>query len=375
MIRRVRYSIIKPVILVSLAALVAPPFSPLAAFELAGVRAQEQTECAPLNDDAPVTARLKKGEIHRYPLMLTAEQYAQVDAKALSGDITLELTTPDGKKLMKVRARSGMPEGNSVAAATAETAIYFVKITSLDPEKDGAEYQVRMSELRMAGAADRARCQGDYLYSDADESFNRRKTDGYLASLEKYQAALPYYEKAEDWFGAARAVESIGEARYYLANYRDALTAFEQSLLLVRKARQTTKALSLEAKITNNIGAIADLQYDKQKALLHYLQAIALFRKLNNRFSEISCLINVGNIYTATGQPDDALQWYDRALSIHKDLDAKEQRASALNGSGVAKYFLEKHLQAIEDQKLTAFFTRMRRDNRNLRTIRRDRQP
>src|SRR5215470_13958606 len=258
MIRRAKYAVTRIVISVCLAA--------LAALRLVSVAAQGQTERAPLNYNVPVTARLSKGETHRYPLMLTAGQYARVEAKALSGDITLELTAPDGRKLMKMKARNGIPEGNSVVAVADEAASYFVKITAMDPQKDGVEYQVRMSELRPAKESDKARCQGDYLFAAGEEIYDKRKKEGYLAAIEKYQAALPYYEKAGDWFGAARAVETMGEANYNLASYRDALSAFERSLPLVRKAEQNTKSLSLEAKITSNIGAIASTQNDNQKA-------------------------------------------------------------------------------------------------------------
>jgi CHAT domain-containing protein/tetratricopeptide (TPR) repeat protein len=344
MIRRAKYQLTISVFPVCLSA--------IAALGLVSVGAQEQTERAPLNPDAPVTARLNKGETHRYPLMLTAGQYAQVEAKALSGDVTLELTAPDGKKLMKMKARNGIPEGNSVVAVAEEAASYFVKITSMDQEKDGVEYQVRISELRPAKDADKARCQGEHLFAAGEEIYDQRTKEGYLASIEKYQAALPYYEKAEDWFGAARAVETMGEAYYYLANYRDALSAFEQSLPIVRKAEQTTKALSLEAKITSNIGTIVGTQNNNQKALYHYLQALSIYRHLSNRLSEAICLTNIGNIYTIIGQSEESLQWYEQALSIYRELDSDKRRvASILNSRGVAEYSQGRYLQAIEDQK------------------------
>jgi CHAT domain-containing protein/tetratricopeptide (TPR) repeat protein len=342
MIRRAKYQVTKFVFPVCLSA--------IAALGFASVGAQEQTERAPLNIDAPVTARLSRGETHRYPLMLTAGQYAQVEAKALSGDITLELTAPDGRKLMKMKARNGIPEGNSVAAVAEEAASYFVKITAMDSQKDGVEYQVRNSELRLAKDADRARCQGEHLFATGEEIYDQRTKEGYLAAIEKYQAALPYYEKAEDWFGAARAVETIGEALYKLASHQEALSAFERAFPLVQKAEQTTKALSLKAKIANNIGVITDTQYEKQKALFYYLQATDAYRQLGNRRAEAVCFMNIGNIYTTTGQPDEALRWYDRALPIHKELDNKLQEASVLNSRGIAKYFLMQYLQSIEDQ-------------------------
>src|SRR5262249_1587548 len=149
-----------------------------------------------------------------------------------------------------------------------------------------------------------------------------------MAAIEKYKAALPYYENAQDWFGAARAVETIGEALYKLTSYQDALSAFERAFQLVQKADQTTKGLSLKAKIANNIGAVASTQYGNQKALLYYLQAIKAYRLLGNRRAEAVCLMNIGNIYTSTGQPEEALQWYERALSVHIELDNKQQQAS-----------------------------------------------
>src|SRR5262245_25697008 len=102
MIRRAKYQVTKFVVPVCLAA--------LAAHVLVSVGAQEQTEREPLNYGAPVIARLNKGETHRYPLMLTVGQYAQVEAKALSGNIMLELTAPDGKRIMSLKIPKGDPE-------------------------------------------------------------------------------------------------------------------------------------------------------------------------------------------------------------------------------------------------------------------------
>jgi Tetratricopeptide repeat len=343
MTRRAKSQITKFVVSVCLAA--------LAPRGMVGVSAQEYTEREPLKYDAPVKVRLNKGEAHRYPLNLTAGQYIQVEGIALSGDITIELTAPDGTKLMKMKARNGVPEGNSVATVADETASYFVTIKARDPQKDGVEYQARMSELRPAKDADRARCRGEHLFAAGEEIYDRRTKDGYIEAIIKYQAALPHYEEAGDWFGMALAFNTIGEAYWRLNNYRDALTAFEQSLPLVRKAAQNAKTLSLEARITSNIGAVANAQQDNQKALSHYLQTIAIYRKLNNRYSEAICLVNIGSIYTATGQPEEALHWYERALPIYKELSNNEKEASVLNRIGVSKYSLGKFPQAIEDQK------------------------
>jgi CHAT domain-containing protein/Tfp pilus assembly protein PilF len=355
MLRQTTYHVTRFVLPACLAA--------LAARGIVGVSAQEQTERPPLNYDAPVTARLNKGETHRYPLMLAAGQYAQVEARALSGGVSLEVTAPDGRKLMKMKASNGNPDGASVMVVADETASYFVKIYSMYPEQDGVEYQARISELGLADDARKARCQGEYLFAAGEEFYGQRVKEGYLAAIEKYQAALPYYENAQDWFGAARAVETIGEAYFRLANYRDALSAFEQALPRVKIAAPTRKTKSLEARIINNMGVIHFTHHNNQKALYYYLQAIDLYHQLDIPAWEAACLVNVGSIYTITGQPEEALQRYEQALSVYRKLDSPESEAAVLNGRGVARYFLGQYALAIEDQKLSLELWRKLKDS------------
>src|SRR5262245_24101668 len=127
MIRRTKYAVTLLTVSVCWAALIV--------LSLVGVTAREDIERAPLNYDVPVTARLNKGATHRYPILLTAGQYVQVEAKALRDRITMELMAPDGRKLMKMKSRHGI----SVAAVAEETASCFVKITATDPQTDGVE--------------------------------------------------------------------------------------------------------------------------------------------------------------------------------------------------------------------------------------------
>ena len=303
-----------------------------------------------LANGAPVTASLTKGEAHRYLLRLDAGQFARVESKALTDDITLELFAPDGTSLMKMKARNWIPEGNSVAAIADEMATYLVEIKAMDPQKDAVSYQIRISESRPAGQADRLRCQGEYLFAAGEQIYDQRTKEAWEQAIEKYEAALPYFEKAEDWFGAARDVETKGEAYLKLAAFRDAQDAFDKAFLLVKNAEPTTQTRSLEAKIDNNMGVIADEQYDKQNALLHYSRALAVFRQLGNSLAEGVCLMNIGNVYNLTGRPEEALRWYDQSLRILKELGNRRQLAALLNSRGAARYYLEQYQQAIEDQ-------------------------
>jgi CHAT domain-containing protein len=315
------------------------------------VIAQAPLDRASLVPASPVRDRLRKGEAHRYPLALPAGQFAEVEAKALSGDISLELRSPDGNKLMKMSARNGVPGGCSVIVVAENNATYSLLISALDPEKGEIDYEVQLTESRPAEATDQARCQGESLYAAGEENSHREVKEGYLAALENFRASLPFYEQAQDWFGMARAIGRMGVAFYDLSDYRESLTHFEKALETLRKAKPTPKSLSLEGKLSNNIGAIAASQYDNQKALTHYLQALAVNRQLKERYAESIALANIGDIYTTTGQPEDALQWYEASLAIENELHSEETIASLHNSRGTANYFLGKYDKAIDEQQ------------------------
>ncbi|NOT59105.1 MAG: tetratricopeptide repeat protein, partial [Acidobacteria bacterium] len=296
-----------------------------------------------------VVAQLRKGEIHRYPIALNAGQYLCVEAIAVTSEIILELTTPDGRKLMKAKARSGAPEGNTAVVVAEITASYFVKIAATNAELENVEYRIRLVEMREASAQDRARCQGDYLFAAGEELYGLRTREIYPAAIEKYEVAFSFYQQAGDWYGMALAIETKGVTLYALGNYSESLAAFEQSLPLIRKAGTQTKVLTLEANITNNIGGIYYSRYDRQTALAYFLQAAGLYARLGNQGSEASCLSNIASIYCLTGQPEESLKWYEQALQIQLKLDNRLHQAIAHHGRASAYFLLEKYEDAIQE--------------------------
>jgi CHAT domain-containing protein/TPR repeat protein len=310
-----------------------------------------QTESGELIYGAPINARLKRGETHQYQLRLSAGQYVSVEFRALSGDITLELITTDGKKLGKMKAVNGNTEGESISAVADETSSYYVRITSRGPEQDNVEYQVRVSELLGATAIDRTRCQGIHLFVAGEEMYELRTKEGYLAAIEKYEASIPYLREADDWFSLARAIEAKGEAYFYLGKYPQALSAFEAALPLIQKAEENNKVLSLAARTTSNIGTINYRQYNMQQALYYYLLAAKLYRQLGSQRGEAAVMRNIGAIYTTTGQPEESLKWFEHAFTIQQKYDNKQILASIFYDRAAAFYFMGKYEEAIAENQ------------------------
>ena len=66
----------------------------------------------------------------------------------------------------------------------------------------------------------------------------------------------------------------------------------------------------------NNIGYVYDALGDKRKALDFYEQALPLRRQVGDRGGEATTLNNIGSVYSALGDKRKALDFYEQALPL-----------------------------------------------------------
>ncbi|WP_273249725.1 tetratricopeptide repeat protein, partial [Limnospira indica] len=57
-----------------------------------------------------------------------------------------------------------------------------------------------------------------------------------------------------------------------------------------------------------------------QEALTYYQQALAIMREVSDRAGEATTLNSIGAVYHAIGQPQEALTYYQQALPILREV-------------------------------------------------------
>ncbi|MEC4867660.1 MAG: tetratricopeptide repeat protein, partial [Jaaginema sp. PMC 1078.18] len=70
----------------------------------------------------------------------------------------------------------------------------------------------------------------------------------------------------------------------------------------------------MEAATLNNIGGVYDSLGEKQQALDYYNQALPIHRVVGNRQMEAATLNNIGLVYSELGEKQQALDYYNQAL-------------------------------------------------------------
>ncbi len=104
-----------------------------------------------------------------------------------------------------------------------------------------------------------------------------------------------------------------------------------------------------EATTLNNIGLVYSALGEKQKALDYYNQALPILRAVGDRRGEATTLNNIGGVYNDLGEKQKALDFYNQALPILRAVGDRGGEATTLNNIGILYQDTKKPLEAIKN--------------------------
>lgn len=146
-----------------------------------------------------------------------------------------------------------------------------------------------------------------------------------------YKELLPLLEEtgepdAEAFNGLGGAYSSLGEPRKAREHYTRSL-----------EKRRALKDRTNEARVLNNLAALAVDQDELGEALVYYGQALDAVRKLGDRDWDARILNNLGSAYLALGDPRRALDYFQQALPIRQELGNRRGEVVTLGVLGLAR--------------------------------------
>ena len=101
-----------------------------------------------------------------------------------------------------------------------------------------------------------------------------------------------------------------------------------------------------EAAFLNELGYMYNALGDKQQALGYYEQALPL-RQVGDRRGEATTLNNIGGVYSALGDKQQALAYYEQALPLFRQVGDRGGEATTLNNIGAVYDALGDKQQAL----------------------------
>ncbi|MBN2173198.1 MAG: tetratricopeptide repeat protein [Bacteroidales bacterium] len=179
----------------------------------------------------------------------------------------------------------------------------------------------------------------DALNEIASIILNKEPQKSIVYSTEALELAIEKGEegkKAQSLFNLAEAYRVIGENNEALNYYLQALNIYK-----VIEEKQGI------ANCADAAGRIYRLLGDYNSALDFHLKAYDIYKELNNEQGIASSLINAGVVYRNLGKKDMALKNYEGALEIGEKIKNQEVRVNALVSIGNVYWYEEKNQEAL----------------------------
>jgi CHAT domain-containing protein/Tfp pilus assembly protein PilF len=170
----------------------------------------------------------------------------------------------------------------------------------------------------------------------------------------KFEEALKLLNKALEKFPQKECREKLqieladlhvewALSLYKKYDYPKAIKHFEMAYAIDKNYRPKEAAADL-----NNIGFLYSALGQNQKSLEFYQKALPIQKEVGDRTGEASTLNNIGGVYFNLGQNQKALEYYQKALPIMKAVENRVGEATTLNNIGGVYDNLGQNQKALE---------------------------
>jgi len=327
--------------------------------------------------------KLVSHEGHVYELDLSDDQFLRftVETEGPASNIQLTVFAPDGSKVEELSGPVCPFPLYFVATRSGAYRLSLSLLSDASPET----YKLQIRELHGATDLDKKRAAAGRVMVEAYRLSPEDSPVSTQESTQKFDEAIKRFRAAGDYQGEAevfqvlsrrclavrdyqKAVDYLRQAQinwHALAAYsNEALTLELAATYLLRLGKSEeelaalNEALSLrrasgdpmsEAFVLDGLGDVYTAMGEFQEALNCKEQALKIFQSTKSERidSEYTALGDLGHIYEELGEPQKALDFYDQALALAQSHDNR--------GLEISMLLLIARAYAQDGDKITAF--------------------
>jgi CHAT domain-containing protein/tetratricopeptide (TPR) repeat protein len=216
------------------------------------------------------------------------------------------------------------------------------------------------SQVLAQTPADR-KAEADRLFVQGGEQFNMSE---FKAALQTFQKALIIYREIKDRQGEGRILTlqgsvylSLGDKIRAIASLEKGLAiakqindlkleAFAQKWLQLAQSENDPRILEADRLFQQGIQQYESSQFET--ALQSWQQALIIVREIKNRQGERAILDNLGLAYHALGNYAKAIEYHQESLVIAREIKDRQVEGNALGNLGNAYNSLGDYAKAID---------------------------
>jgi CHAT domain-containing protein len=134
-------------------------------------------------------------------------------------------------------------------------------------------------------------------------------------ALEYFKEALPLQKELGQWYGEALTLINIGSAYNSLKEWHKALEHYHLALTILKTHDDSRWT---EGMVRTSIGITNISLGNTQEALDYLNEALAIHKSVRNHSWESHTLAGIGSVYDSSRQPEKALDYYQQALALSR---------------------------------------------------------
>jgi CHAT domain-containing protein/Tfp pilus assembly protein PilF len=279
---------------------------------------QKEERAQQLEQGKPIERELAGGQSHTYQIILTAGQYVKLIVDQRGIDVVVRLFGIDDKLITEFNSETRTEGPEAVSWVAEEAGSYRIDVLAKYKKAAAGRYQIRVVELGVATASDRALSEALKLNKEFLRLFRAGKYDEARTFGER---ALQIREKTlgPDHPDVARSANNLGQLYYLKAEYARSEDYYQQALTIREKVlgrEHLDVAVSLD-----NMALLYSDKGEYDKAELFYQRALNIRSKtLGTEHPDVAAAItNMAKLYFERGDRGDyekAEPLFQRARAI-----------------------------------------------------------
>lgn len=205
-----------------------------------------------------------------------------------------------------------------------------------------------------------ANSPNDRILSDVTNQlgYNYYYLGDFNSSLKYFLEMMKICERRNNILGIAAAHNNIGSIYLELEDTTNALSHNLEALKIRKKNSKNDKEGKNEIAMSyGNVGKSYFAMGNYVKAMEYYELALNLSKELGNKQREALMLNNIGSILAEKGKYDEAYPYFTKALDIYKEVDSPEKIALCLNNIAEIHYRKGEYQKSADNYKNSLIYS------------------
>ena len=284
----------------------------------------------------PVARELKDKETEVFTFNAKAAQLLYMVANQEGLDLTVTISTPTGKLLIRTDSLAVDKHRDPTTALCPESGSYVIRISGFSSPSSVGSYRIELIEQQVGDRQSQASAMHSIglFYSDLEK---------YQLALTYYQKELPIRRKLHDRSGEAASLNKIGRAYRELRESEKALHFLKHALKIEQKIEDDRE----EATTFDTMGQVYWNLLEWQTALTYFDRALTIERRIADRRAEAMTLANVGWTYHRLQQQVRARSYLEEALTTQRELGDRRHQTVTLSRVGAIDQQLGEYAEAL----------------------------